>query len=114
MAPFRGTKVVSYHKSFDYFFTRFGLELAGTIEARPGLEPSASYINNLIQQLKGAGVKLVIIEPYRPRKTPEYVAQAIGAKLLILPEKVDGNARVKDALSLFDYDVNQITAALTP
>src|ERR1043166_6422945 len=31
MEPYRGTKVVTYHKSFDYFLERFGLELAGTI-----------------------------------------------------------------------------------
>jgi ABC-type Zn uptake system ZnuABC Zn-binding protein ZnuA len=112
LEPYRGTKVVSYHKSFDYFLERFGFELAGTIEPKPGIEPSASYISELIPRLKSAGVKLVMIEPFRPRKTPEYVAQAIGAKLLILPEKVGGNQNAKDYFSLFDYDVAQIAAAL--
>ncbi len=112
MAPYRGTKVVSYHKSFDYLFDRFGFELVGTIESRPGIEPSPAYINALIQRLRGAGVKLVIIEPYRLRSTAEKVAQSIGATLLILPEKVEGNAPAKDYLSLLDYDVGQIVAAL--
>src|SRR5438309_4540339 len=112
MDPYRGTKVVTYHKSFDYFLERFGLDLAGTIEPKPGIEPSPSYINGLIPRLRAAGVKLVLVEPFRPRKTPEYVAQAIGAKLLILPEKVGGNEKVKDYFSLFDYDLAQITAAL--
>jgi zinc/manganese transport system substrate-binding protein len=112
LAPYRGTKVVSYHKSFDYLFERFGLELVGTIESKPGVEPSPAYINGLIKRLKGADVKLVIVEPYRPRKAPEYVAQTIGAKLLILPEKVEGNPKVKDYISLFDYDVGQIASAL--
>ena len=39
MQPFRGTKVVTYHKSYSYFLERFGLELAGTIEPKPGIEP---------------------------------------------------------------------------
>lgn len=112
LAPFRGTKVVSYHKSFDYLLDRFGFELAGTIESKPGIEPSPAYLNGLIQRLRGAGVKLVIVEPYRPRKTPEYVAQAIGAKLLILPEKVDGNQKVRDYISVFDYNVTEMAAAL--
>jgi len=30
MAPYKSTKVVTYHKSFDYFLERFNLELAGT------------------------------------------------------------------------------------
>ena len=110
--PYRGTKVVTYHKSFDYFLERFGLDLAGTIESKPGVEPSPSYVNALIPQLKATNVRLVMIEPYRPRKTSEYVAQAIGAKLLLLPTSVGGNDKVKDYSSLFDYNVAQIVAAL--
>ncbi len=112
LEPYRGTKVVTYHKSFDYFLERFGFQLAGTIEPKPGIEPSPSYISSLIPRLKSAGVKLVMIEPFRPRRTPEYVAQAIGAKLLIVPEKVGGNDKAKDYFSLFDYDVGQIATAL--
>jgi ABC-type Zn uptake system ZnuABC Zn-binding protein ZnuA len=112
LEPYRGAKVVSYHKSFDYLFDRFGFRLVGTIESKPGIEPSPAYINGLIQRLKGAGVSLVIVEPYRPRKTPEYVAQSIGARLVIMPEKVEGNPKVKDYISLFDYDVSAITEAL--
>jgi len=112
LEPYRGSKVVTYHKSFDYVLERFGLVLAGTIEPKPGIEPSPSYINSLIPKLKAEGVKLVMIEPFRPRKTPEYVAQAIGARLLLLPGAVNGNEKVKDYFSLFDYDVAQIAGAL--
>ncbi|MBI3415803.1 MAG: zinc ABC transporter substrate-binding protein [Verrucomicrobia bacterium] len=112
LEPYRGTKVITYHKSLNYFLERFGLELVGTIEPKPGVEPSPSYVNALIPRLKAEGVKLVLIEPFRPRKTPEYVAQAIGAKLVLLPGSVGGNEKVKDYLSLFDYDVEQIGAAL--
>src|SRR5256886_13384726 len=112
LEPYRGSKVVTYHKSFDYVLERFGLELAGTIEPKPGIEPSPSYINGLIPRLKAAGVKIVMIEPFRPRRTPEYVAQAIGAKLLLLPGSVRGNEKIKDYIGLFDYDVAQVVAAL--
>jgi hypothetical protein len=40
------------------------------------------------------------------------VADAIGAKLLVIPDKVGANEKVKDYFSLFDYVVGQITAAL--
>jgi zinc/manganese transport system substrate-binding protein len=112
LEPYRGTKVVTYHKSFTYFLERFGLVLAGTIEPKPGVEPSPSYVNALIPRLKTEGVKLLMIEPFRPRKTPEYIAQAIGGKLLFLPGSVGGNEHAKDYFSLFDYDVSQVAAAL--
>ena len=112
MEPFRGTKVVTYHKSYDYFAARFGLEVVGQIEPRPGLEPSPTHINALIPLMKQAGAKLVLIEPNRPRKTPEYLAQSIGGKLVVVPGMVGGNEKIKDYFGLFDYGVAQITAAL--
>ena len=112
MEPLRGTKVVTYHKSYDYFAARFGLEIVGQIEPKPGIEPSPSHINALIPRVKEAGAKLVMIEPNRPRKTPQYVADAIGAKLVVVPGMVGGHEKIKDYFGLFDYDVAQITAAL--
>ena len=112
MEPHRGTKVVTYHKSFEYFAERFGLEVASQLEPKPGIEPSPTHIHALIPRAKEHGVKLVLIEPFRPRKTPHYVAESIGAKLLILPTSVGGHEKVKDYFSLFDYNVSQIIAAL--
>jgi len=114
MEPFRGTKVITYHKSFEYFLERFGLELAGTIEPKPGIEPSPTHISSLIPRAKAQGVKLVLIEPNRPRKTPTYVAEAIGAKLVVIPQMVGGDEKVKDYFDLFDYDIGQIVQALKP
>jgi len=112
LKPFQGTKVVTYHRSYDYFLEHFGFELVGTIEPKPGIEPSPTHINSLISKTKELGVKLVITEPFRNRKTPEYIASAIGAKWLILPEKVGASEKVPDYFSLFDYNVSQIANAL--
>ncbi len=112
MEPFRGTKVVTYHKSYEYLAERFGLSIVGQIEPKPGLEPSPTHINALIPRMKEAGAKLVWIEPNRPRRTPEYVAQAIGGKLVIVPGMVGGHEKAGDYFSLFDYDLAQIAAAL--
>jgi zinc/manganese transport system substrate-binding protein len=112
MEPYRGAKVVAYHRSYDYFLERYGLVLLATIEPKPGIEPSPSYINRLVGSLKGTGVKLILIEPFRPHKTPEYLAKAVGAKVLVLPEKVGGNEQANNYFNLLDYDIAQITAAL--
>jgi len=114
MKPYRGTRVVTYHRSFDYFLDHFGMVLAGTIEPKPGVEPSPAHLDRLIPRMKQEGVKLVIVEPFRPRKTPEYVAEAGGARLLILPEKVGGGEKIIDYFALFDYNVARIVAALKP
>jgi zinc/manganese transport system substrate-binding protein len=112
LEPFKGTKVVTYHKSFDYLLKRFGFELAGTLEPRPGLEPSPTHIGGLIPRMKSDGVKLVVIETFRPRRTPERVANDAGAKLLVLPSSVGGVPQAKDYFGLIDHDVTQIAKAL--
>lgn len=112
LAPFKGTRVVTYHKSFDYLLRRFGLELVGTLEPKPGVEPSPTHINALVPRAKAENVKLIIIETFRSRRTPERVASDIGAKLLALPGSVGGHERAKDYFSLMDYNVGEIAAAL--
>ncbi|HEY1172935.1 MAG TPA: metal ABC transporter substrate-binding protein [Verrucomicrobiae bacterium] len=112
LQSFQGIKVVTYHKSFEYFAKRFGLVVAGQIEPKPGIEPSPTYISTLIPKMKEAGVRLVIVEPNRSKKTSEYVATNVGAKVLYLPILVGGNDQAGDYIKLLDYNVKSVAAAL--
>lgn len=112
MASFKGIKVVSYHKSYDYLLERFGLELFDTLEPKPGIPPSPTHINALIPRMKETGVKAIIIEPNKERKTPEFIAERTGAKVLVLPGTVEGIEEVKDYISLFDYNLTQIASVI--
>jgi ABC-type Zn uptake system ZnuABC Zn-binding protein ZnuA len=112
LAPYRGAKVLTYHKSYEYFTERFGLEVVGQLQPKPGIEPSPTHINALIPGAKEKGVKLVMIEPFRPRQKAEFVASAIGAKLLVLPDRVGGNSEATDFFKRFDYMVDQIAKAM--
>lgn len=112
LKPVQGVKVVAYHKSFEYFAQSFGLNVVGYIEPKPGIEPSPTHINALVPKMKAEGVKLIIMEPNRPRKTPDYVANAIGAKVVLLPLLVGGNPEATDYLKLIDYDVKAVVQAL--
>ena len=110
--PFSGTKIVTYHKTFPYFAKRFNLNVVGSLEPKPGIPPSPTHINNLIPMMKNEGVKLILIEQFRERKTPEFVATQTGAKVVILPIMVGGQKEIEDYLSLFDYTINQIVTTL--
>lgn len=112
LEPFRGTKIVTYHKTFSYFANRFNLNVAGTLEPKPGIPPSPTHINSLIPMMKNEGVKLILIEPFRERKTPEFAASQTGAKIVVFPIMVGGQKEVEDYLSIFDYTINQIVSAL--
>ena len=114
MAPYKGTKVVTYHRSFPNFAERFGLEVVGYVEPRPGIPPSPSHTLDLIQEMKRQQVKIILMEPYFDQKTPNAIATQTGAKVLVMPPSVGGEKTVTDYLMLFEYDIKLLVAALKP
>ena len=112
LKPYRGTKVVMYHKSWIYFNTWAGFIEAGFLEPKPGIPPSASHIAELLRTLKGAGVKLVISESYYPSRIAKLVAKKLGAKYLQLPSMVGARPEIKTYIQLIDTIVHDIIRAL--
>ena len=113
MAPFRGTKLVTYHRSWPNFMERFGLEVMGYVEPKPGIPPSPSHTLELIDEMKRGGVKLIIVEPYFDLKTPQAVANQIaGGKVLVLAPSVGGVKEASDYIQLFEYNINLLAGAL--
>jgi len=111
LAPFKGTKVVTYHKDFDYFFRRLGLEVIDTLEPKPGIPPSPTHLTALIPRMRAEHVPLIVIEPYRERNNPDFVGEGTGARVLVLPTMPDGK-ETPDYIGLIDSDVRQLVGAL--
>jgi len=112
MEPFRGAKVVSYHKSYNYFIERFGLDLVGTVEPKPGVPPSPAHIEALTALMKAQGVRVVMLEPYYVRALPDVISRETGAQVLVLPTMVGGVPEVQTYADLFQYNINALTSAL--
>ena len=112
MAPYRGRKIVTYHKSWPNFTQRFGLEVIDYVEPKPGIPPSPSHTLELINMMKRVNIKLILVEPYFDLKTPNAVVRETGGEVLVLLPSVGGEKEVTDYFKLFDYDINLLTAAL--
>ena len=112
MAPYKGTKIVTYHRSFPNFVERFGLEIIGYVEPRPGIPPTPQHTLDLINEMKRQNVKLVLVEPYFDLKTPNAIGRDTGAQVLVMPPSVGGTKDVTDYFKLFDYDVNLVVEAI--
>jgi zinc/manganese transport system substrate-binding protein len=112
MAPYKGLKVVTYHRSWPNFVERFGLDVIGYVEPRPGIPPSPSHTFALIGEIRRQGVKLLLVEPYFDLKTPNMIARETGAKVVVLPPSVGGEKEITDYLKLFDYDLGLLVAAI--
>src|SRR5437870_2052258 len=56
MAPYKGVKVVSYHRSLPNFAERFGLVVIDYIEPRPGIPPTPQHTLDIINEMKRQNV----------------------------------------------------------
>ena len=112
MAPYKGTKIVTYHRSWPNFMERFGLNVIGYVEPKPGIPPTTSHTVELIEEMKRQGAKLIIVEPYFDLKTPQAITKQVGGEVLMLPPSVGGAKEATDYIKLFDYDVSTIVSAL--
>jgi zinc/manganese transport system substrate-binding protein len=112
MAPYKGTKVVTYHRSFPNFAERFGLDIMGYVEPRPGIPPTPQHTLDLINEMKRQNVKVVMVEPYFDLKTPNSIGQQTGAQVLVMPPSVGGVKETSDYFKLFDYDINLLVDAI--
>jgi zinc/manganese transport system substrate-binding protein len=112
IAPYKGVKVVTYHRSFPNFADRFGLEVVGYVEPKPGIPPTPQHTLDLINDMKKMNVKLVLVEPYFDLKTPNAIGRDTGAAVLVMPPSVGGTKEVTDYFKLFDYDLNLLIDAI--
>jgi zinc/manganese transport system substrate-binding protein len=112
MAPYKGLKIVTYHRSWPNFAKRFGFEVIGYVEPRPGIPPSPGHTIDLIAEMKRQNVKILLVEPYFDMKTPESIGRETGAKVLVMSPSVGGEKEITDYIKLFDYDLNLLEKAI--
>jgi len=112
MAPFKGRKLVTYHNSWPNFMQRFGLNVMGYVEPKPGIPPPPQHIITLIGEMKAQGVKVIVVEPYFDKKTPQSIASQVGGVVMELAPSVGAEKEITDYIKLFDYNVDKLAAAL--
>jgi ABC-type Zn uptake system ZnuABC Zn-binding protein ZnuA len=109
--PYRGRKVITYHRSWSYLLKHFQLVSVGEIELQPGIPPSRSHTRELVNLMKRENVKIILQEPYFELKTAKAIARATGAEVAIMPSSVGGEKGIADYFNLFDYDLALLVKA---
>jgi len=112
MAPYAGTKIVTFHDSWPNFAKHFKPVIAGHVEPKPGIPPTPSHTLEIINLIKGEKIPLILVEPYFDRKTPDSIAAQTGATVLTFYPSVGGVPQIKDYFGLFDYDLDAFVAAM--
>jgi zinc/manganese transport system substrate-binding protein len=112
LAPYRGARIVTYHKDFVYLAERFGLNIVDELEAKPGIAPSPAHLAEVIGKMKATNAKVILVQPFQNRKTAETVARQTGALVLDAPQQPGAVDNTATYFDLMDHLVNTLAGAL--
>jgi zinc/manganese transport system substrate-binding protein len=111
LEPYGGLKVVTYHKSWEYFAHAFGLDVVAVIEPKPSITPSPADMRRVIERAKAAGAKVVIVETYNSFDQAKFVADQVGGRVIRLPDHVHGTEEATSYQAMLRHNVEQIVKA---
>ena len=89
-APLRGVKAVSYHQDLTYLAARYGIELVGTIELKPGVPATPGHLEELLDTMQREEVKLVIREVSYDPGLAQSLAERAGARVATISVMAGG------------------------
>jgi len=112
LAPYRGARIVTYHKDFVYFAERFGLNIVDELEPKPGIAPSPAHLAQVIGKMKAGNAKVILVQPFQNRKTAETVARQTGATVLDTPEQPGAASNTNTYFDMMDNLVHTLAGGL--
>ena len=98
----QGMKVIVYHEAWAYLVQWGGLTRVASLEALPGIPPSAAHLRDVLEQARGGGAEVILRAPYEPRDASSWLSERTGIPVVELPYTVGGHPEASDLISLFD------------
>jgi zinc/manganese transport system substrate-binding protein len=112
LAPYRGARIVTYHKDFIYLADRFGLNIVGELEPKPGIAPSPAHLAQVIGKMRVTNAKVILVQPFQNRRTAETVARQAGAVVLDVPQQPGAAPNTTSYFDLMDNLVRTLVTGL--
>lgn len=110
--PLRGLKAFQYHKVWVYFARIFGMEIAGTVEERPGIPPGPQHVKQVTEKIRSEKIPLILVDNFYDPALPNNICSQTGCTVVILPNQVEGEPNIKTYFDLIDHLVTKLTTAL--
>lgn len=110
-ARLKGVPVLVQHRNWSYLVDWLGLTVVGELEPRPGMEPTASHLAELLETLKTTPARMVLRAAYESPKASAWLAGRANIPALELPYTVGGAPGAKDLFGLFDDTLSRLLQA---
>jgi zinc/manganese transport system substrate-binding protein len=76
--------IITYHSSWVYFASAFGLKIAAQIEPFPGIPPSGNHLARLVDMARRRKIGFMFIEPYFSDDSARFLNRETGVPYLQL------------------------------
>jgi zinc/manganese transport system substrate-binding protein len=110
-APLKGVAIVEHHKNMAYLMNWLGMREVGTLEPKPGVEPSAAHLNELLGDLQRQPAKMILRAAYQDKRASEWLADHAHIPAVVVPFTVGGDDKAQDLFGLFDTTVQRLLDA---
>ena len=108
----KGKAVVVHHRAFSYLLNWLELKVVASLELRPGIPPTASHLEGLLQKLKARPADVIIRTPYGPDDASEWLSKKTAIPAIILPYTIDGDVESGNLFMLFDRSIDLLKGAV--
>ena len=111
-APLRGVPVLVQHKAFSYLIAWLGMKETGTLEPKPGVDPTAASLSEILAEQERHPAKMVLRAAYQNDRPSLWIAERAHIPAVALPFTVGGDSAARDLTGLFDDTIARLLGAL--
>jgi zinc/manganese transport system substrate-binding protein len=106
--PLRGMQIIAHHRSLVYMEQWLGLEELGTLEPKPGIEPTTGHLAELLEQVKHKNPKAIVRSSYQDSRASDWLSGRTGVKAIVLPHTVGSVPGTDTLSSMFDVMIARL------
>ena len=110
-APLHGVPVLVQHQAFSYLLEWLGMKQTAALEPKPGVEPTASSLSEILALQQRQPAKMVIRAAYQSDRSSQWIAERAHIPAVALPFTVGGDPAAKDLTGLFDDTIARLVEA---
>lgn len=105
-ASLKGARIVVHHKAFSYLLHWLGVKIVASLEPKPGIPPTTSHLEKLLQKLKSSPADIIIRTPYETSDASIWLSEKTNTPAVVLPYTIGGDDMSGNLFKLFDQSMN--------
>lgn len=110
--PLQGVRIWAQHDGFPYLNDWLGLKQVGTLEPRPGVDPSVAFLGEVLLRQKTLQGQMIITAAYQSDSASRWFSERTGLPVVVLPFTVGGTPDAKSLDALYEATLTRLLDAL--